>query len=384
MYQFTTTNVINSAYAVDYDGNALLDSTGTAVNKYTGSATGLNVAKVGNFKIGNIVSIYKRPYTASVKEVAKVTIPAITSGLTARLSVNLKLNVSANSEYANYALDFQKPIVVEVLSTGTDSTTCDALVIQLNGLKDRFGYRYFTAVKVNTADVQITCRQPEQRVSAMVISKSAASYTSTMLPEYEDVSSTTFSVTTAGKIGFGDDAWMARRVTLPTAENVRAFGISKEERPIIGGNYSEYVLRYSLTKDGTDGILGGETSITTHVFYVLSTLVPYFEAAIFAAGKGIISVDSDQAFTLALTGDTTATVAVVISAIVPFILSSAEITATSATVAKATIGAITVATPTGTPPVQTAGIVLTKQATGTTVISVTIDGVTKTITATIG
>ena len=284
MYQFTTTNVINSAYAVDYEGNTLLDGVGSPVDKYVGTSVGLKVAKVGDFKKANILSIYKRPYAAGVKEIAKVTIPTITANLTARLDIVIKLSQATQSEYTNYTLDFLKPVTVEVLSTGTASTTCDALVAQLNTLKDRFGHKYFTAIKVNTADVQITCNEVEQRVKSMVISQEVASPNSIIQPEYTNVSSTTFSVTTPGKIGFGDDKWMIRRITLPTAENVRYFGISKEERPILGGNYSEYVLRYQVTKDGTDGTVSGGTSVTTHVFYVLASLVSGFESAITNVG----------------------------------------------------------------------------------------------------
>ena len=53
MYQFTTTTVLNSS----------LDSNGTTA-KYSGSATGLNVTRVGSFKKANIVSIYKNAYVA--------------------------------------------------------------------------------------------------------------------------------------------------------------------------------------------------------------------------------------------------------------------------------------------------------------------------------
>jgi hypothetical protein len=384
MYQFTTTNVINSAYALDYNGNILVDGAGSQIAKYVGTAAGLDVRKIGNFKTANIVSIYKRPYTAGVLEVAEVTIPTIASGLVARLEVVIKLSGSTQSEYTNYTLDFQKPIVVEVISSGTASTDATALVAQLNGLKNRFGHSYFTATVDSSTKVRITCKEYEQRVKSMIISKEVASPNSIVQPEYENVSSTTFTVVTAGKVGFGDTPWMMRQVMLPTAENVRYFGISKDERPIIGGNYSEYTLRYSVTKDGTDGILGAGTSVTTHVFFVLESLVPYWEAAIYTTTKPIISIQTDQAFTLTATDDTTAAVFIDISDLVPFISAASEITATSSAVGKATIGAITVATPTGTPPVQTARIVLTKVATGATTISVTIDGVTKTKAVTIG
>lgn len=383
MFQYTTTNVINSQYALDYEGNRLVNSSGSDIYKYVGTTAGLNVNKVGNFKIANIVSIHKRPYTVGIKEIAKVQIPQIASGLTARLEVILKLSQSAQSEYVNYSLDFLKPIVVEIVATNNAANDAASLVTQLNALKDRFGVKYFKAEVITTDYIQITCTWSEQRVKSMIISKSAASYNSTIQPEYTDVSSTTFSVTTNGKNGFGDDDWIARRIMLQTFENTRFFGITKDERLVSGGNYSEYALRYSVSKDGVDGISSGTTSVTTHIFYVKSDLVPSFEAAIYTTTKPIISLSSDQIFTLGLTYDNSPTVTVNITGIVPFIASSTEITAVSGTLATATIGTITVNAPTGTPATQTATIALTKVAAGTTIVSVTIDGVTKTVTATV-
>lgn len=287
MYQFTTTNVINSLNVKDYEGNDLLDSAGVAIPAFTGSAAGLSFPKIGFFKKANIVSIYKRPYAAAVKEVAHITIPTIASGLIARLEVVIKLEQSTMSEYTNYSLDFLKPIVVEVIATNSSTADCTALVAQLNALKDRFGSKYFTAV-ANGSDVEITVKSAEQHIKSMTISKcDPATWltgNSIIQPIYTDVTNGSFHVATPGSIGFGDDNWMLRRIMLQTLDNVRPFGISKNERPVLGGNYSEYVLRYSLDKDGTDGTVSGSKSVTTHVFYVISTQVTAFEQEITDAG----------------------------------------------------------------------------------------------------
>lgn len=294
MFQFTTNTILNSSV----DSNP-------AIAKFTGAAGSLTVSRVGKFLTDKIVSITKRPYAAGVKEVAKVTIPTITSGLVARLTIDVRLSQQTNSEYANTYLYFKKPVTVEVIATGTAATDAAALVAQLNGLKDRFGFAYITAAVVNTADVQVTATDNNQRIFSMVIEKEKASTNSIIQPEYENVSSTTFSVTTAGKLGFGDDDWMIKSVMVPTLENTRFFGINKEERPILGGNYSEYVLRYSVAKDHEDGIVGGGTSITTHVFWVKSDLVSAWETEldkltnkpyelVVTATGGIVSLDTSD------------------------------------------------------------------------------------------
>jgi hypothetical protein len=276
MYQFTTTTILNSN----------LDSNGTTT-KFVGSATGLNVTRVGSFKKANIVSIYKRPYQEGVKEIAVITVPTITAGLVARLEIDVRLSQQTNSEYANTALYFKKPVTVEVIATGTAATDAAALIAAVNGLKDRYGFSYVTASTGGGAVITITATDNNQRIFSIKVLKEVAltlNSNSIIQPEYEDVSSTTFSVTTAGKVGFGDDEYMIRSIMLPTYENSRYFGTNKEERPVIGGNYSQYTLRYSITKDGSDGIVGGGTSITTHVFYVKSDLVSAFETAISNVG----------------------------------------------------------------------------------------------------
>lgn len=327
MYQFTTTNVINSVYAVDYNGVALTDNAGNAVDKFKGSATELFVAKVGTFKKANIVSIHKRAYAAGVKEIAKVTVPVIASGLVARLDVTIKLSGSTQSEYTNYSLDFKKPITVEILASGVAATDATALVAQLNGLKNRFGHSYINA-SVNGAEITLTAKEDVQRFASIVVSKQVASPNSIIQPEYESVA--TGTVTTAGKIAFGDDAWMMKSVMVPTAENVRVFGISKDERPILGGNYSEYVIRYSLTKDGQDGIVSGATSVTTHVFWVKADLTDEFETELDKLGitYGLgLTVGDD---TLANEATTQATVTNAIGAVTFSIVSGDSATVSAA------------------------------------------------------
>lgn len=290
MYQFTTTNVINSQYALDYDGNILVDGTGAQIPKFAGSTGVFKVAKVGTFLTPNVAYVSKRPYTAGVKEVAQIVVPTPTSGKVYRLTVDIKLSQSTQSEYANYSLDFKKPITVEILSSGVAATDATALVAQLNTLKDRFGKAYFTASNGGTSTITVTLKEDVQRFNSLILGEETANANS--LVQYDYVTVATGSVTTPGKIGFGDNAWMIRTIYIPTTENVRYFGISRDERPIMGGNYTEYVLRYSVEKEGEYGlgILAGAKSVTTHVFYVLSTLVTAFEAALVAAGLAVDTI----------------------------------------------------------------------------------------------
>ena len=285
MFNFSTTTIINSN----------LDSSGLA--KYVGSATDFNVKRVNKFLKTGIASVYKRPYAAGVLEVAKVTIPVVTAGKVIRLTIDVRLSQQTDSEYANTYLYFKKPVVVEVLATGTAATDATALVNAIKGLKDRYGFAYVTAALVNTADVQITALNNNQRFWAMTVESDKASTNSLIQPEYDDITAGTFSVTTKGSVGFGDDEYMIKSISFPTYENSRFFGTNKEERPIPGGNYTQYTIRYDIPKnvDYNIGISGmGDRSITNHVFYVLSTLVAGFETELAKAFTGLVTIGGDQ------------------------------------------------------------------------------------------
>ena len=290
MYQFTTTTVINSN----------LDSNGTTA-KYAGTATDFKVTRVNTFKKANILSVYKRPYQAGVKETATIINQAATAGDVIRLEVDIRLAQQTNSEYANTYLYFKKPVFVEVIYETSAIVTATKLVAAINGLKDRFGFSYITASNASgsSATITLTATDNNQRFYAVYISKENLTPNSIIQPDYTLLAGgiakygttvNNLAITVQGVIGFGDDDWMARAIVLPTAENVRYFGINKEGRPVIGGNYTQYTLKYSIDKEDSIGIVAEGKSITTHVFYVISTLVSAFEDALETTFPGIITV----------------------------------------------------------------------------------------------
>ena len=288
MFQFTTTTVINSAK----------DSNGTS-DKFTGNASAFNVTRVGTFKKDNIKSVYKRAYSAGALEQATLVVPAATAGRVIRLTVDVRLSQNVYSEYASTYLYFKKPIVVEVIASGTPSTDAAALVAQIKGLQNRFGESYITA-SANSATITLGGKNNYQRFYSAILEEEVASPNSLVQPEYNDLKAT-FTITSKGKVGFGDDAYMISSIMIPTQENTRFFGINSEERPILGANYSQYTLRYEVEKDTEDGIVGGGKSVTTHVFYVANAIVPAFEAALTATKSFdslVVSV-TDAALSLA-------------------------------------------------------------------------------------
>jgi len=347
MYQFTKTTVINSATALDYNGNTLVDGNGNNVAMYAGANNVFTVAKAGTFKKDKITAANKRAYAVGVKEIAKITIPSATAGDILKLTVEVGLSQSTQSEYVNYAIDFKKPQTVEVLYTTDAATTAGLFVTQLKALKNRFGASFFN-VSASGAEITFTAKENEQRFNSIVLHKVEYDSLNTIAQMKQTVVATG-AVTTAGKNGFGDDAWMMKSIVLPTAENVRVFGESKGERPVLGGNYTQYTLHYSVEKDHDTGIVSGAVSSTTHVFYVKTGLTAGFESALTSAGI---------VFGLVVAADPT-----------EIDLSDAETTTVTATNA---VGAVTFSS--GTPAKATVDAstgVVTAVAAGTSVITAT-------------
>lgn len=353
MYQFTTTTIINSN----------LDSNGTTA-KYAGSATALNVTRVNKFIASKIVSVYKRPYAAGVKEVAKLTVVASTLGSVNRLLVDVRLSQKTDSEYANYSMDFKKPVVVEILGTGNATNDATAFKNAINGLRDRFGFAYITATS-SGADLSLTATNNNQVFFSILQQEEAASYNSIIQPEYTLKAGGTLNgltavngvvLTTVGRVGFGDDEYMISHIQIPTYENTRYFGTNKEERPIIGGNYTQYTLRYTVDKSD-DGILAGAKSITTHVFYVLSTLQAAFETEVQKAFAGIVTIGGDQ--DVVIVGDQNVAA------------SAGAITYTALNMAAGETVNWTNSTLTGTTSANTTGVLTVGSTAGTTTLTAT-------------
>lgn len=285
MFLYTTTTIINAANAVDVQGNALLDNEGNAVPRVSGDANAFTVVGTGTYKKDNIQSIYKRAYTAGVKEVAKITVPAGNAGEIFRLTVDVKLAQGVQSDYVNFTYDFKQPVVIDIASKGNAANNATEIAKVLNKFKSEYGRSLFVA-SASGADVTLTARTNDQRFKSIVLDKIGAVPLNTLSPEITNLAKGT--VTVPGNVGFGDDAWMLKSVMLPTYENTRHFGIIKDERPILGGNYSQYTLKL-VTKAGEEGVfMGDDKSVTTHVFWVKADQVEAFETVI----TGVKPLDS--------------------------------------------------------------------------------------------
>ena len=293
MFQFTTTNVINS----DKDL-----TTGKALYEVKNDT--LVVKRVANFKKEHIAAIYKAE--AVDPENAKVTINlagvSATAGDVLRLSIYVGLSqASQDSRYSNDMIYKGKPFSVDFVWQDTAANSAKKLVETIKKYSLLvYGEKLLTASN-SGAFITIEATNEYQRFRRVDLEKFdkatneypySGKYTVIKsLSNLASKTSTQLNGTTegffAGKEGFGTYSFLLHNLRLPTSARTRAFGINQDETPIVGAKYNQYTIHYCANR----GVLGlnavGDTvkSVTTHVFYVKSDLASAFEALLAQVGS---------------------------------------------------------------------------------------------------
>jgi hypothetical protein len=294
MFQFTTTNVINS----DKDL-----TTGKALYEVKNDT--LVVKRVANFKKENIAAIYKA--VAVDPENAKVTIDltgvSATAGDVLRLSIYVGLSqASQDSRYSNDMIYKGKPFSVDFVWQDTAANSAKKLVETIKKYSLLvYGEKLLTASN-SGAFITIEATNEYQRFKRVdlekfektpdeypysgkyTVIKSLSNLASKTSDELKNGTTEGFF---AGKEGFGTYSFLLHNLRLPTSARTRAFGINQDETPIVGAKYNQYTIHYCANR----GVLGlnavGDTvkSVTTHVFYVKSDLAVAFEALLAQVGS---------------------------------------------------------------------------------------------------
>lgn len=291
MFQFTTTNVINSNK--DYTTGLELWSTQAAKD---GKPDSLNIKRHLNFKKPNVVSITKAAYVEPKN--GKVTLDlktlnASTDGGTFRIAMYIRLAMSnQNSYYSNDLVFKGKPLYIEFV--WKKDQTADKVAEQVvKNVKKYFLTVYDKPiVKVtNTGDnVVIECTDEYQRFTKVDIEKYVASdepyqggYEVVVSAKTEkDEEYDGVNKIEQGVEGFGTYAWILHNLRLPTGNRLGLGAINQDESPILGAKYDQYIIRYCVDR----GIMGGDAvgeitkSLTTHVFFVNQDVSTQFETAL--------------------------------------------------------------------------------------------------------
>lgn len=304
MFQFTTTNVINS----DKDL-----TTGKALWAYAAASGSkpatFTVKRVNTFKAPNVTAIYKAE--AQDAEFAKVTlnlasVSGATKGETYRLHIYVGLSQASQSSL--FANDLQwkgKPFSIDFVWEDNAANTAKKLATNISKYSAMVYNKKLLNVSYNSTFITIEATDEYERFRFVNIEKFDADAYHGM-GEYTVVRSlanlteqdTNADVTNSaegyfrGKEGFGTYPFLLHNLRLPTYARTRWLALNQDETPIIGAKYNQYTIHYCTNR----GILGDNAvgdevkSRTTHVFYVNQTVSNAFETELKKIGD-ITTVD---------------------------------------------------------------------------------------------
>lgn len=300
MFQFTTTNVINSNKDLT-TGKPLWSAQEAADDK----PASLHVKRVNKFIATNIVAIYKAE--ARDAENAKVTLDFSqvngTAGDVFRLHIYVGLSQAFQSSL--YANDLQwkgKPFSVDFVWGASASDTVTKLVKTINKYATMVYNKKMLNVTNSGTCITIEATDEYQRFRFVNIEKFDADAYHGMgeynvvrsLDDLTKADSNAEVTATAegyfqGKEGFGTYPFLLHNLRLPTYARNRWLALNQDETPIVGAKYNQYTIYYCVNR----GILGDNAvgdlvkSRTTHVFYVKQDLATDFEAALAKVGTVI-------------------------------------------------------------------------------------------------
>ena len=286
MFQFTTTNVINSD----------LDSSGKKKWFADTETNSFRVLRVNDFKADSIQAVYKAAATDA--QLAKVCIDL--SQITAAAGDMLRLDIylgltpaSQDSRYANDLIYKGKPLSVDFVWKDTAANT----VAELEKILKKYAVLVYgdklLNVKSNDTKLIIEATTEYQRFKKINIDKfnsEAHFYMGEYVPvltiaDLTKVGTNAEADTTSGKgsifvgkEGFGTYSWILHNLRLPTYARTRAFATNSDETPVVGGKYDQYTIHYCVDRGvlGTNAVGHTVKSVTTHVFYVKSDLSSKF------------------------------------------------------------------------------------------------------------
>lgn len=258
---------------------------------YYGGTTALEVTRVAKFIDTYITQVYRNPYVTAVLEQATGTVP--TGGMAAGVVYRLVIDIiqsqgSQSAEYSRWAIHKGKPIYLEARSlTAITNTTSAAteLVRQFNlGLKKANIDEKELTITSSTDTILVTAKTEFLRFKFIAVEQMStigsqtgedmegdpASYYIAFDGTTATPAEAKFVINRPGVEGFGTYTHMINNLRMPTVEQVRFGGIFQDQLPVVGRNYTQFVIEYTKTRDITgNNVVGApSTSKTRHTFYV--------------------------------------------------------------------------------------------------------------------
>lgn len=202
----------------------------------------------------------------------------------ARLYLYVGLDGSEESIYANDW--YRKGMPLSVSFTVADATAmAEAIVDTVNRFNVFTKVKKVLDVKADGSKLVINGTHEHQRLQKIQVLVDAGYGEEIAIVDYElnrpGKEAADFVVdVVAGRNGFGTYSQLLKDLRLPTAVHNHWLSVQKDEMPIVGALYTQYIINYyapSMANPSFTAVGNRSMSETTHVFWVKSDLVEKWE-----------------------------------------------------------------------------------------------------------
>lgn len=291
MFQFTTTNVINTPYESNYipTGNAEDEKKHLI---WSASNDMLVLKRIGNFKKDEIRAIYKATPVAPAPACAKVDLSNLEGSdkKTARLNIYVGLSQGSNDPmYANDYYFKGKPYIIEFPIKKKASDTLDNLMKIIKKFDLGIQNEPMFTFEVDGTSLVIKAVNEYQRFHKLVLETldEQAYHGMGNWEEVVDVMEKQVDSADAlekdsyfmGAEGFGTYDWILHNLRIPTCANSRFLSVHEDEAPVRGAKYVQYTIHQCANRGqlGLNAVGQEVTSTTTHVLFIKEDLAQSFQ-----------------------------------------------------------------------------------------------------------
>ena len=225
--------------------------------------------------------IYKTP--AEKGQVASAAFNLPTKKGTYRVVIGITLIGKYLADYAMPWSNFGKAVLAEFEVSAEDLEKTKELqekMIKAIEMAIPENYRYVRVSAEDSDKVLVSCTDSHQVITVAELQEQRGISCPDSCTEKQYVTVDEAVEVTKNKMEIGTAAWLQENLRFPSYPNIRYAALNEEEYPVNGGLYTQFSFLYCMPRKGLHGqgtVGQALKSVTTHTFYVLSSLVDKFE-----------------------------------------------------------------------------------------------------------
>lgn len=275
MFDFQKEVIINS--------NLLDDGVNPRFMVMDGPVKLFRVLRCADYRKEGLVEgvIYKTP--AEKGQVASAAFNLPMKEGTYRVVIGITLIGKYLADYAMPWSNFGKAVLAEFEVSAEDLKKTKELqekMIKAIEMAIPENYRYVRVSAEDLDKVLVSCTDSHQVITVAELQEQRGISCPDSCTEKQYVTVDEAVEVTKNKMEIGTAAWLQENLRFPSYPNIRYAALNEEEYPVNGGLYTQFSFLYCMPRKGLHGqgtVGQALKSVTTHTFYVLSSLVDKFE-----------------------------------------------------------------------------------------------------------